>query len=170
MPVLPFRDREPDSSQAAFVAPDAVLVGDVVLGERSSVWFGAVLRADNDRISIGAGTNIQDGCVVHVDRGHPALIGRDVSVGHRAVLHGCTVGDDVLIGMGAIVMNDAVIGTGSIVGAGAVVSAGTDVPPRSLVLGVPGKVRGTVTDEERQATRQNAVDYRALALEFRSAG
>jgi carbonic anhydrase/acetyltransferase-like protein (isoleucine patch superfamily) len=126
-----------------------------------------VLRADNNRITIGPGSNIQDGCIVHVD--NPAAIGRDVSVGHRAVLHGCSIGDAVLIGMGAVVMNDSFIGAGSRAGAGAVIAAGTDIPPRSLVLGVPGRVPGSVTDEQLSGNHRNASEYYDLAREFCSA-
>ncbi len=160
---IEFGGRAPKVTDSAWIAPGTVLLGGVTVGDEVSIWFGAVVRADNDRIEIGSRTNIQDGCVIHVDPGHPVVIGKGVSVGHRAVLHGCTVGDDVLIGMGAIVMNGAHIGQGSIVGAGAVVSADTAVPARSVVLGVPGKVRATVSDDQLQETRRNAANYVALA-------
>jgi carbonic anhydrase/acetyltransferase-like protein (isoleucine patch superfamily) len=143
----------------AWIAPTATVIGDVRLAERSSVFYGAVLRADGDRIELGAGSNLQDNVVVHVDPGHPALIGSGVSVGHNAVLHGCTVEDDSLIGMNATVLNGAVIGTGSLVAAGAVVLEGTVVPPGSLVAGVPGKVRRSLTEEERAGIRRNAATY-----------
>ncbi|MBF4571123.1 gamma carbonic anhydrase family protein [Herbiconiux sp. VKM Ac-1786] len=143
----------------AWIAPTATVIGDVRLAAGSSVFYGAVLRADGDRISLGAGSNLQDNVVVHVDPGHPALIGAGVSVGHNAVLHGCTVEDDSLIGMNATVLNGAVIGTGSLVAAGAVVLEGTVVPPGSLVAGVPGKVRRSLTEEERAGIRRNATTY-----------
>lgn len=146
-----------------WVAPDAVLVGDVVVESEASVFYTSVLRGDGDRITIGSGSNIQDGCVVHADPGLPVRVGRKVSVGHRAVLHGCTIDDDVLVGMGAIVMNGAVIGARTIIAAGAVILEGTVVPPGSLVAGVPGKVRRETTEEERAGIRGNAEAYRELA-------
>jgi carbonic anhydrase/acetyltransferase-like protein (isoleucine patch superfamily) len=147
----------------AWVASGATLVGDVVLLDNASVWYGSVLRADADRITIGARSNIQDGCMLHVDPDIPLTVGAGVSVGHRAVLHGCTVDDDVLIGMGAIVLNGAYIGHGSLVAAGAVVLEGTRVPANSLVAGVPAKVRRGTTDEERQRILANARTYLKLA-------
>lgn len=125
---------------SAFIAPGAVVLGDVTIGRESSVWYTAVLRGDMAPITIGAETNLQDAVIVHVDEGVPCTIGSRVGVGHRAILHGCTVEDECLIGMGAIVLNGARIGTGSVVAAGAVVREGMQVPPRSLVMGVPGKV------------------------------
>ncbi|KHL12506.1 carbonic anhydrase/acetyltransferase-like protein (isoleucine patch superfamily) [Mumia flava] len=156
---------DPDS----FVAPTAVLCGDVHLGPQASVWYNAVLRADNERITIGAGSNVQDGCVFHVDTGKPVHVGERVSVGHRAVLHGCTVEDDALIGMGAVVLNGAHIGAGSMVAAGAVVLQDTVVPPGSLVAGIPGKVRRELTDAERDGLTTNAANYLALTQAHRAA-
>ena len=124
----------------AWIAPGAVVLGDVALGERASVWYGSVLRGDNDRIVIGAETNLQDGTIVHVDEGVPCIVGRRVGVGHRALLHGCTVEDECLIGMASTILNRAVIGTGSVVAAGALVPEGMQVPSGSLVMGVPGRV------------------------------
>jgi carbonic anhydrase/acetyltransferase-like protein (isoleucine patch superfamily) len=149
----------PRVDPAAWLAPTATVIGAVTLAAGSSVFYGAVLRADGDRIEIGAGTNLQDNVVVHVDRGRPAVLGAGVSVGHNAVLHGCTVEDDCLIGMNATVLNGAVIGAGSLVAAGTVVLEGTVVPPGSLVAGVPGKVRRELTDEERAGIRRNAETY-----------
>ncbi|KQX08509.1 hypothetical protein ASC59_08950 [Leifsonia sp. Root1293] len=149
----------PSIAATAFVAAGAVIVGDVSLSERSSVWYNAVLRADGAPIVLGAGSNLQDTVVCHVDAGFPLTIGANVSVGHGAVLHGCTVGDDSLIGMSATVLNGAVIGAGSLVAAGAVVLEGTEVPPGSLVAGVPAKVRRELTDDERQGIRTNAEHY-----------
>lgn len=123
-----------------FVAPGAAVIGSIELGENVSIWFNAVLRADNDKISIGDGSNIQDGSVLHVDPGHPLSIGKRVTVGHKAMLHGCTIGDASLIGMNAVVLNDAVIGKNCLIGANALVTEGTVVPDGSLVLGSPGKV------------------------------
>jgi len=124
----------------AFIAAGAVVLGDVTLGEESSVWYGAVVRGDMAPITIGARTNLQDGTIVHVDEGVPCTIGQRVGVGHRVILHGCTVEDDCLIGMGAILLNQVRIGTGSVVAAGAVIPEGMVVPPRSVVMGVPGRI------------------------------
>jgi len=124
----------------AFIAPTASVMGDVTLGAEASVWFGAVLRGDMAPITIGAQTSLQDGTIVHVDEGAPCSIGARVGVGHRVILHGCTVEDDCLIGMGSILLNGVRIGTGSVVAAGAVIPEGMQVPPRSLVMGVPGRI------------------------------
>jgi carbonic anhydrase/acetyltransferase-like protein (isoleucine patch superfamily) len=124
----------------AFIAPTAAVMGDVTLGAEASVWFGAVLRGDMAPITIGAQTNLQDGTIVHVDEGVPCSIGARVGVGHRVILHGCTVEDECLIGMGSILLNHVRIGTGSVVAAGAVIPEGMQVPPRSLVMGVPGRI------------------------------
>ncbi|MDP9434932.1 MAG: gamma carbonic anhydrase family protein [Actinomycetota bacterium] len=155
--------RAPSLADGAWAAPTAVLVGDVALGEGASVWYGAVLRSEYEPIRVGARSNVQDCAVVHVDPGFPATLGDGVTVGHGAVLHGCTVEDDVLVGMGATVLNGARIGTGSMVAAGALVLAGAEVPPGSLVAGVPGKVRRELTDEERELVRANAEIYLDLA-------
>lgn len=152
-------DRTPVVHPGAWVADDATVLGDVVLEDESSVWYHAVLRADTDRITVGARTNVQDGSVLHADPGFPVSVGCDVSIGHRAVVHGCTVGDGVLVGMGAVLLNGCVIGAGSIVAAGAVVLEGTVVPPGSLVAGVPGKVRRETTEAERAGTVANSAGY-----------
>lgn len=165
--LIPLADAAPSTDAAAWVAPGATLVGDVRLEAQASVWFGAVLRGDGDRIRIGPRSNIQDGCVGHTDPGYPLTVGAGVSVGHRAVLHGCTVEDDVLVGMGAVVMNGARIGAGSLVAAGAVVTEGTTIPPRSLVAGVPAKVRRELSDEEVDAVRHNADNYVARLDRYR---
>lgn len=157
--VLELDGTAPVVAADAYVAPGVTLVGDVRLESGASIWFGTVLRGDGDAIRIGAGTNIQDGCVGHADPGFPLLVGSNVSVGHRAVLHGCTVEDDVLVGMGAIVLNGARIGSGSLIAAGAVVLEGTDVPPGSLVAGVPGKVRRELGEQELERVRENARSY-----------
>lgn len=157
----------PEPADSAWVAPGATLIGDVHLAAASSVWYGCVLRADGDRIDIGEGSNLQDGCVVHADPGVPVTVGEGVSVGHRAILHGCTVGDDSLVGMGAVVLNGARIGAGSLIAAGTVVLEGTQIPPRSLVAGIPGKVRRELTPDDDEALRKNARDYRALAERHR---
>lgn len=125
---------------SAFIAPGALVMGDVQLGPESSVWYGAVVRGDMAPIRVGARTNLQDGVIVHVDEGVPCTVGERVGVGHRAILHGCTVEDDCLVGMGAILLNGVVLGRGSVVAAGAVLREGMRVPPGSLVMGVPGRV------------------------------
>jgi carbonic anhydrase/acetyltransferase-like protein (isoleucine patch superfamily) len=125
---------------SVFIAPTASVLGDVTLEAESSVWYSAVLRGDLAPIVIGSQSNLQDGCVVHVDDDVPCIVGRRVGVGHRVVLHGCTVEDECLIGMGSVVLNDARIGTGSVIAAGAVIPEGMQVPPRSLVMGVPGRI------------------------------
>ncbi|HSU92100.1 MAG TPA: gamma carbonic anhydrase family protein [Gemmatimonadaceae bacterium] len=155
-----------DSS--AFIHPLAVIIGDVTLGPRVSVWPTAVIRGDNDRITIGADTNVQDGAVLHVDRGFPLEIGSRVSIGHRAVLHGATVEDDCLIAMGAILLNGVVVGAGSLVGAGAVCREGMRIPPRSVVLGVPGRVAREATSEITARIEQTVVSYLMLKEEYRS--
>lgn len=159
----------PDVHEDAWVAPGAVLAGAVVLAAGVSVWYGAVLRADVDLITVGERSNLQDGVVVHTDAGFPVSVGTGVSVGHRAVLHGCTIGDDVLVGMGAVVLNGAKIGSGSLIAAGAVVLAGTEVPAGSLMAGLPAKVRRSLTAGELATVRSNAETYTALAREHAAA-
>jgi carbonic anhydrase/acetyltransferase-like protein (isoleucine patch superfamily) len=143
----------------AFVAPTAVVVGAVTMGPRSSIWYGAVARADAEVIEIGADSNIQDGCTLHSDPGFPLVVGRGVTVGHRVVLHGARIDDDVLVGMGSVVMNGATIGGASIVAAGAVVTPGTEVPPWSVVAGVPARVVRAATEEDLAHIRGNAESY-----------
>ena len=152
-------DKSPQVADGAWVAPTATLVGSVVIGEGASVWYGAVLRADNEPITIGPRSNVQDNCAFHVDRGKPVFLGEGVSVGHGAVIHGAAVGDHVLVGMGAIIMNGAVIGSETLIAAGALVSEGVVIPPRSLVAGVPGKVRRELSDDEVATIRRNAGIY-----------
>jgi carbonic anhydrase/acetyltransferase-like protein (isoleucine patch superfamily) len=161
--ILTFDGHTPAVSDAAWVAPNATLIGRVTIADDASVFYGSVLRGDTDAISIGAGSNIQDNVSVHCDAGIPTTVGARVSVGHSAVLHGCTVEDDCLIGMSATVLNSAVIGAGSLVAAGAVVLEGTIVPPGSLVAGVPAKVRRELTTDERLAMTANAMHYIELS-------
>lgn len=134
-------DKRVQLAADSYVAPGAMLIGNVVLGKQVSIWFNAVLRGDNDAIIIGEGSNIQDGAVLHVDKGNPITIGRRVTVGHKVTLHGCTIGDGSLIGMNAVVLNDAVIGKNCLIGASALVTEGMQIPDNSLVLGSPAKVR-----------------------------
>ena len=159
--VLSVSGHTPRLDPTAFVAAGARVIGAVSLAEGASVWYNAVLRGDSDTITVGAGSNLQDNVSVHVDAAHPVVIGRDVSVGHNAVVHGCTIGDGSLIGMGSVVLSGAVIGEGCLVAAGAVVLEGTVVPPGSLVAGVPAKVRRALSDEEREGILRNAQTYRA---------
>lgn len=160
--ILSIRGRGPVLHAESWVAPNASVIGPVTLAARASVWYGATLRAEFEPIEIGEGSNVQDGATVHVDPGFPLTIGAGVTVGHNAVLHGCTVGDDCLIGMGSIVLNGATIGAGSLIAAGAVVPQGAVIPPRSLVAGVPGKVRRDLSDDEVAHNRLNAQAYQGL--------
>lgn len=152
-------EHRPDVDDTAFVAPTAQLIGQVSVGEGASVWYGAVLRGDNEPIVIGPRSNVQDNCVFHVDAGIPVTLGEGVSVGHGAIVHGATVGDHVLVGMGAIVLNGAVIGDEVLIAAGALVPEGAQIPPRSLVAGVPGKVRRELSDAEIEKLHNNARIY-----------
>jgi len=142
-----------------WIAPDARVIGNVVIGEDVGIWFGAMLRGDNEPITVGAATNIQEHSVLHTDMGFPLTIGRGCTIGHRAILHGCTVGDNSLIGMGAIVLNGARIGANSLVGAGALVPEGKDYPDGSLIIGTPGRVMRTLTEEQIERLRQSARSY-----------
>lgn len=166
-PLYPFAGNTPAVHASAFVAPTASIIGNATLAEDSSAFYGVSVRADTAAISVGAGSNLQDNVVLHADPGFPCTVGERVSVGHAAVVHGCTVEDDCLVGMGATILNGAVIGAGSLVAAGAVVLEGTVVPPRSLVAGVPGKVRRELTDEEYDGVRANASRYIELARAHR---
>lgn len=151
MSLFEYQQTKPVVAPSAFVAPNAVLIGHVTVSARASVWFGSVLRGDEDRIVIGEETNIQDLTMCHADPGTPLQVGRRITVGHRCILHGCTIEDECLIGMGAIVMNEAIIGRGSIVAAGSVILEKTIIPQFSLVAGVPGKVKRTLPEEEALA-------------------
>ena len=153
----------PDVAGTAFVAPGAVLIGRVTVGAEASVWYGAVLRADQDTIVVGARSNVQDGCVLHADPGLPLSVGEDVTIGHNATLHGCTVEDLVLIGMGAIVLNGARVGRHSIIAAGSVLTEGQQLPEGVLVAGVPGKVRRDLSEAERASIERYAATYLGLA-------
>jgi len=161
--------RDPAVADGAFVDETAVVIGMVRLGAHASVWPTAVIRGDTDLISVGERTNVQDGAVLHADEGVPCRIGAGVTVGHRAVVHGCTVEDDVLVGMGAIVMNRARVGAGSILGAGAVVPEGVVIPPNSMALGVPARVVRPTTEAERDSVRHSAAHYVAMIARHRGA-
>lgn len=151
-----------------FVAPNAAVIGRVTLHASASVWFGCVLRGDVEDITIGEGSNIQDGTVVHADPGYPVTVGRDVTVGHNAMLHGCSIGDGSLVGIGAVVLNGARVGRGCLIAANALVTEGTEVPDGSVVMGSPGKVRKLLGDEERKLLTVNATHYVDNAARFTS--
>ena len=167
--LLTFDGKSPQVDPDAWIAPTAMVIGDARLAADSSVFYGAVVRADRTSISLGARSNLQDLVAVHADPGYPAIIGAGVTVGHGAILHGCTIEDGCLIGMGAIILNGAVIGAESLVAAGALVVGGFQVPPRSLVAGSPAKVRRELTADELLANRENADRYVLLARQHRSA-
>ncbi len=167
--ILTVLGKTPALHENVFIADGARVIGDVRLLEGSSVWYNAVLRADGDSITIGVGSNLQDNVAVHVDSGHPVVLGENVSVGHNAVIHGCTIGDGSLVGMGAVVLNGAQIGSGCLIAGGAVVLEGTVVPDGSLVAGVPAKVRRELTDDERAGLVRNALVYRRHVAEHEGA-
>jgi carbonic anhydrase/acetyltransferase-like protein (isoleucine patch superfamily) len=161
--------KRPRLGRDVFVAEGAQLIGDVTVGEESSVWFGSVLRGDINRVVIGHHTNIQDLTVCHVADEHPCVVGNYVTVGHRAILHGCTVRDEVLVGMGAVLMNGVVVGEQSIVGAAALLTEGLQVPPGSLVYGSPAKVISRLGEKERAAIKSWAEKYCRVAARYRGA-
>ncbi|PLQ00186.1 gamma carbonic anhydrase family protein [Cupriavidus pauculus] len=169
MPVYQLAEHTPSLAESAFVAAEATVIGRAELADGVSVWPGAVIRADNEPIRIGAGSNVQEGAVLHTDPGYPLRIGAHVSVGHQAMLHGCTVGDGALIGIQAIVLNHANIGAESLVAAGALVTEGKAFPPRSLILGAPAKAVRELTQEEVNNLRANADDYARRAAFYKTA-
>lgn len=160
--ISPFGDHAPEIGTDTWIAPNATVIGRVRLAARVGVFYSAVLRADVESIEVGEASNVQDGCVLHADPGFPLSVGSGVSVGHNAVLHGCTIGDNVLIGMGATILNGARIGDGCLVAANALIPEGADIPPGSLVAGVPGKVRRELSDGERANIELNAQGYLLL--------
>jgi carbonic anhydrase/acetyltransferase-like protein (isoleucine patch superfamily) len=166
MPLYAIDGNRPELGLGAWVAPSADLIGEVVLAEDASVWFGAVIRADNTPIKIGARSNIQEGAMLHSDPGTPCTVGDDCTIGHHAILHGCTLGDRVLIGMGAIVLNRAVIGEGSLVGAGALVTEGKTFPPGSLIVGSPARAIRQLDDAAIAILRGSAAAYVEKAKGF----
>ena len=159
----------PRVHDSVFVAPGAMLIGDVTIGEESSVWFNCVLRGDLEPIRIGCRTNVQDGAIIHMDREMPCLIGDDVTIGHGAILHSCIIGNDALIGMGAILLSGSVIGERAIVAAGALVREGQEIPPDALAMGVPAKVVRDVTEDELERVRRGKDDYVSRAHQMRHA-
>ena len=153
------KDKKPQNSGENWVAPNATIIGDVTLGKNSSIWFNAVLRGDIENIQIGEGSNIQDGSVLHTDPGCPLKVGKDVTVGHLVMLHGCTIGDNSLIGIGAVILNNAMIGKNCIIGANTLITENKVIPDNSLVVGSPGKVIREVTEEEKQSVLENTKHY-----------
>lgn len=168
MPVYQLGEKVPDIAETAWIADTAQVIGDVRLGAGASVWFNTVLRGDNDPITIGAGSNIQDGSVLHTDEGVPLTIGCNVTVGHMAMLHGCTIGDESLIGIGAVVLNGAVIGRNCIVGAGALVTEGKNFPDGSLIIGSPAKVVRQLEPGQIARLRQSAEHYQSNARRYQA--
>lgn len=161
--IMTYKNISPQIDDSVFLAPSACVIGDVHIGAQSSLWFNVIVRGDVNTIRIGSRTNLQDGTIVHVTRHtHPTVIGDDVTVGHKVMLHGCTIHNGSLIGIGAIVLDGAVIGASSLVAAGSLIAPGTQIPPQSLVMGSPGRVKRTLTDEEcrnMQATAGNYIRY-----------
>ncbi|SFR39803.1 Carbonic anhydrase or acetyltransferase, isoleucine patch superfamily [Yoonia tamlensis] len=156
----------PEIAADAWVAPGCHVIGKVTLAAKSSVWFGTTLRGDNEMITVGAGSNVQENCVLHTDMGYPLVVGADCTIGHKAMLHGCTIGDGSLIGMGATVLNGAVIGKGCLIGAGALITEGKVIPDGSLVMGAPGKVIRTLDAAALAMLRKSAENYQANAARF----
>ncbi len=166
--ILAFAGKTPKIGHNVFIAPTAVVIGDVEIGDGASVWYGAVLRGDMEAIRIGADTNIQDNSTVHTDRGHPTVIGARVTVGHHAVIHGCTIDDHCLIGIGALVLSGAAIGRGSVVAAGAVVREGQIVASGTLVAGIPAAVKRRLAEDEQRRLHQPTETYKELARAHRA--
>ena len=168
MAIYQLGERLPQIDPSAFVFESAVVIGDVRLAARTSIWPGAVLRGDNDPIIIGAGSNVQDGSILHTDLGHPLIIGENVTIGHQVMLHGCTIGDGALIGMQAIVLNGARIGRNCLIGAGALVAEGKEIPDNSLVVGRPGKVVRTLSEADIAGIRSGNRHYQERGAEYRA--
>lgn len=167
MTIYKFGEHAPEIHQTAYVAAEATIIGKAVMSAHSSIWPGAVIRGDNEPIVVGVGSNVQEGAVLHTDMGCPLTIGANVTVGHQAMLHGCTIEDGALIGIQAVVLNRAVIGAGSLVGAGAIVTEGKVFPPRSLILGAPAKVVRTLNDEEVANLKASAENYALRSAQFK---
>ena len=167
MAVYRLGDKTPQLADSVYVAEEATVIGMVTLGARASVWSGAVVRGDNETIAIGAGSNVQEGAVLHADPGFPLAIGERVTIGHQAMLHGCTIGDGTLVGIQAVVLNGAVIGRNCLIGAGAIVTEGKSFPDRSLILGAPAKVARELSDEEVAGIERAAASYVERAPHFR---
>ena len=168
MPMYELDGQRPEIAKDTWVAPDANLIGRIVLEEGASVWFGATLRGDNEEIRIGAGTNVQENTVMHTDMGYPLTIGAGCTIGHKVMLHGCTIGDNSLIGMGATVLNGAKIGKNCLIGAGALITEGKEIPDGSLVMGAPGKVVRPLDEAAIDGLRASATHYQDNMRRFRA--
>jgi carbonic anhydrase/acetyltransferase-like protein (isoleucine patch superfamily) len=166
--LIEYKGRRPEIDPEVFIAPTAVIIGDVTIGKGASIWYGVVLRGDMETITIGEYTNIQDNCTVHTDYGHPAVIGNNVTVGHNAVVHGCTIGDHCLVGMNAVVLSGAHIAESTVVAAGSVVREGQRAGPLELLAGSPAVAKRTLTPEGAKAFRQPVADYRELSVGHRN--
>jgi carbonic anhydrase/acetyltransferase-like protein (isoleucine patch superfamily) len=166
MPILPYKGRWPTIAADAFVAPTATIVGDVTLEAEVNVWFGAVIRADEERVVIGRGSNVQDNCTIHIDTGAPCLIGEKCTLGHGAIVHGATLDDRVLVGMHATVLSHSHIGTDAIVAAGTLVPEGKEITAGMLAVGVPARILRTTSEAERERVASGVAHYRAYAEEY----
>jgi carbonic anhydrase/acetyltransferase-like protein (isoleucine patch superfamily) len=167
MAIYQLGEHTPQIDNSAYVAESATIIGKVILGAQVSIWFGATLRGDNETLTIGAQSNLQEGCVVHSDNGYPLTVGTGVTVGHQAMLHGCTVGDGSLIGIQAVILNGAKIGKNSLVGAGALVTEGKEFPDNSLIIGSPAKAVRTLTEEQIAGLKASAANYAERAAYFK---
>lgn len=169
MPIYKLDDFQPQipASGSVWVAPDAHLIGDVILGEDVGIWFGAVLRGDNEPITVGAGSNVQEGVIIHADPGYPATIGKGCTLGHHAIVHGCTLGENTLVGMGATILNGAVIGNNCLIGANALVTEGKSFPDGSLIVGAPARAIRTLDEKAIQMNKATAAKYVSNIARFR---
>lgn len=165
-----YKGIKPQIGEGAYIAPGAQVIGKVILGAEASIWFSTVVRGDTDTITIGPGSNIQDGSVVHCDPGQPTVIGANVTIGHACILHGCQIGDDCLIGMGTTILNGAKLGPGSLVGAGSLITEGKEFPPGSVIMGRPAKVVRQVEEREQAMIRRGAENYRRNARDYAAEG
>jgi carbonic anhydrase/acetyltransferase-like protein (isoleucine patch superfamily) len=165
--ILAYKDKKPVMGQNVFVAPTAMIIGDVEVQDGASIWYGVVIRGDQANIRIGKNTNIQDNCTVHVDDGLPAIIGDNVSVGHNAVIHGCRIEDECLIAINAVVLSGAIVRSGSVVAAGSVVTAGQEVGPHHLVAGIPAKFKKTLSETPNEIIQKPVRDYHELSKQYR---
>ncbi|NRB17089.1 MAG: gamma carbonic anhydrase family protein [Rhodobacteraceae bacterium] len=168
MTIYALGEHKPQIHDDSWVAPDANLIGKVVIEQGASVWFGCTVRADHEEIRVGEGSNVQENCVMHIDAGYPLTIGQNCTIGHKVMLHGCTIGDNTLVGMGAIVLNGAKIGKNCLIGAGALITENKEIPDNSLVMGSPGKVVRTVDAALAEKLRQSAEHYQDNMRRFRA--
>ena len=166
MPIFKFKTFSPHLSSSAWIAYDANIIGKIKIMEKASVWFGATLRGDNENIILGEGSNIQENCILHTDHGFPLSIGKNCTIGHSVILHGCTIEDSTLIGMGSTILNGAKIGKGCLIGAGSLITENKIIPDGSLVMGSPGKVMRALDDEAKESLIGSALHYQARAAEF----